>query len=316
LAKNETAQVSQLRTEYAQMRADLQAWMDANQTSSLTAQAVFAHLLDMNASIQELERAGYDTADERYLYLAADMGSHDEVDLTSRLHAAQKRVDQARGLSRERYLNALNLSMQDADDAITDAKLYGTRLTALWNSNPVARMEAVRLYGLEENFYQVPLGLQAQLEDYRSALKAEFASEAPHNQNEWVQSGDMRIRLSSLGWASCSRPDNGATISYLVIPVELENQGDGEVSIGPSAFRARDWQKNQYSASAPPANSTSASCVQYQEQHSGLDAQRLLPGSRASGEVWMDVGSTYSTRPWEIYVDMPGGRQVLFRIAP
>ncbi len=315
-AKNETAQVQQIRTEYAQMKADLQAWMDANQTSPLTAQTVFAHLRDMNASISGLEQAGYDTADELYLYEAADMSSYDAIDLAGRLHAAQKRVDQSRGLARERYLNALNLSMQDTQDAIIDAKLYGTRLTALWNADPVARMQAVRLYGLEENFYQIPIGLQAELEDYQKALKLEFAREAPHNQNEWVQSGDMRIRLSSLRWASCARSGNGATITYLVIPAEVENQGDSEVSFGPSAFRVRDWQKNQYSPAAPPVNSTSADCVEYEEQHAGLNAQALLPGSRAGGEVWVDVGSGRGARPWEIYADMPGGGQVLFRITP
>ncbi len=226
LAKSETAQVQQIRTEYAQMSADLQAWMDANQTSPLTAQTVFAHLQDMNASISELERAGYNVSDELYLYRAADASSHDKVDLAARLHAAQKRVDQSQGLARERYLNALNLSMQDADDAIIDAKLYATQLTALWSSDPSARMEAVRSYGLDENFYQIPLGLQAELEDYASALRAEFAAESPHNQNEWVQSGDVRIRIKPLGWASCSRTGNGATITYLVIPAEIENQGD------------------------------------------------------------------------------------------
>ena len=103
---------------------------------------------------------------------------------------------------------------------------------------------------------------------------------------------------------------------YLVIPVEAENTGRSELGFGPSAFRVRDWFKSQFAPSVPPVNSTAKDCVDYYHNSAGLAQQSLMSGSRMAGEVWVDIGSSgANTYPWEIYVDVPGGEQVLFKIA-
>ncbi|VVC01332.1 Uncharacterised protein [uncultured archaeon] len=314
--KNETVHAKQIEIDYLKMNANMQAWIEANRTTAAGTESLFAPLDDMNTQIGLLDAAGYDTRAENALRTVLDTAYHEQVELEARINSARLRVAQAKGLARDRYLNALSLSLEEADNAIDDAKLAQTRLLKVWNEDKTARQKAVEEYGLDENLWQTPAQEQAVLEALRNEFRAEQARLAPHNQNEWVTRGSMRIRLGSLASASCVHENNGVTTSYLVIPVETENNGDTAVTFGPSSFLVRDWQKNQFAVATPAINSTSPDCVDYYQNGAGLKEQKMLAGSRSAGQVWIDIAGSYSAHPWEIYADMPNGEQLAWRIAP
>ena len=316
ISKSDTAQAKQIEMDYLKMRDDMQTWVDANRTSSVGTDPLFLPLQDMEVQINALEAAGYDARAERALMTILDTAYHDQVELEARRHSAQARMAQVIGAARDRYLNAISLSLEEVQNAISDAKIDRTRLLKAWDADKAARQQAIEQYGLDENLWQMPAQEQAMLQELESSLTAEQTQLSPHNRNEWVQSGDMRIRLGGLSHASCIQTENTASRDYLVIPVEVENQGSQEISFGPSAFRVRDWYKNQYSVSTPLINSTSVDCVDYYNNNAGLLQQKLLPGSRGSGQVWADIRGNYSAFPWEIYADMPNGEQIVWSITP
>jgi len=315
IPKTETAQSKQIEIDYLKIRDNMQAWVATTPTSTVGTEPLFTPLLDMDAQIRTLEASGYDVRAERAMRDILDSVYRDQINLEARKNSAQARVTQAATLARDRYLNAITLSLDEVQSAISDAKIDQTRLLKVWDADKRARQEAIDRYGLDENLWQLPSQEQTSLEALQSSLKTDQTKTAPHNQNEWVQSGTVRIRLGPLSGASCVRDDNGASVSYLVIPVELENQGDHSVSFGPSAFTVRDWYKNQFAPATPPVNSTSRDCVNYYNDNAGLLEQKLLPGSHAKGQVWVDVRGSYSAYPWEIYADMPNGEQIAWRIA-
>jgi len=315
IAKTEIAQAKQIEIDYLKMRENMQAWIAANHTSTAGTEQLFAPLDNMNEQINALQMAGYDVAAESALFTILDTAYHDQIELVARENSARLRVAQSKGLARDRYLNALALSLEEVQNTIPDAKNAQVRLLKTWNEDKVARQMAVEEYGLDENLWQMPAQEQSALESMEREFKAEQTRLSPHNQNEWIQSGDMRIRLGSLGTASCINTVNGASINYLLIPVETENNGDSAISFGPSAFLVRDWHKNQFSAATPPINSTSTDCKEYYENGAGLKEQKILPGSRSAGQVWIDIAGSYSAYPWEIYAEMPGGEQLAWQIA-
>ncbi|VVB57202.1 Uncharacterised protein [uncultured archaeon] len=316
LAKEDTNASKQIARIYQQARADWAGWLASNSSQTAGADAVREELGAMAAPIAQLQADGYDVSAEQFLMEAQNQTWAEMAPVAAAQNGAMRRVEEGRGSTRERYLNALNLSLMDLDQAAYEAGVGQTRADQLRGRQAAAWQAAVEQYGMpEDELLSAFSSRKTEIQDSAGRLKAEQARLGPHNQNEWVQSGDLKIRVGGLARAGCSRDEHGGWASYLVVPIDVQNTGDGEVAFGPSALRVRDWYKNQYASATPYANSTSEDCVKYYHDGLGLANQSLLPGSRMSGQVWMDVNNSMNAYPWEIYVDVPGGEQVLYKIS-
>ena len=169
------------------------------------------------------------------------------------------------------------------------------------------------LYGMDESMPQWMGALKDELTAEQEHLKAEQARLAPHIQNEWVDADGFRLRLSSAHTVSCPTGDSRGSENFLAFGVQAENNRQSDVAFGPDNFRVRDRDKNQYSPLEPYVNATSGECHDYYANKSGLASQSLLPGSIASGDVWIDLRNADTSTQWEITASVPGSEALVFR---
>lgn len=314
LQKNETAAVGKIREIYQQSRIQLEDWSLLNASNAASGQAVQDSLDQMQPFITELENMGYDASAERFLYEAAGTAYSDRIEVESRRNSALKRVEAGRSRGRDPYLNALDVSLEELDNAIYTAGNGETRLLNTYaRYSGKARGEAWMLYSMDEGMPQWMGAFKDELTAVKGQLKAEQTRMSPHIQNEWVDADGFRLKLRNAHTISCPTGDTRGSENFLVFGVQVENNRDSDVVFGPDNFRVRDRDKNQYSPGEPALNATTGECHDYYSNKSGLASQSLLPSSIASGDVWIDLRDASTGMQWEITADVPGSEALVFR---
>jgi hypothetical protein len=136
---------------------------------------------------------------------------------------------------------------------------------------------------------------------------------------EALVNNQLKLKVSNINTQRCEKAYQGAEPEdYLVFDVDMENVGDaGTVYVGSSVFYVLDSTRSQKDGSIfsyPYGGSLYSTEACKNAESSALESGNIVPGSRSSGKVWIELKKPLPTgESYIVYKSLFNDKMVFFK---